>query len=59
MCALFLMETFSHQVGYAICLGIKRTLSELVLFRPGMRVQVGYSIRCMGMEEKRCREMPI
>lgn len=59
MCSLFLMETFYRQIGYAICLGIKPGPSELVLFRPQMTVQVGYSINCWGMEEKRYKEMDI
>lgn len=53
MCSRFLMETFYHQIGYDFCLGIKHSPSELELFKPGMRVPVGYFMDFMEMEEKR------
>lgn len=53
------MGTSYHQIGYAVCLGIKHSPSELALLRPGMKVQVVYSINFMEMEEKRYREMHI
>lgn len=51
ICSGFLMETFYHQIAYDSCLGIKHSPAELVLFRPGRKVQVGYSVNFMEMEE--------
>lgn len=47
----FVIETFYHQIQYAFCLGIKQSPTELVSFRIGMRVQHGYSINFIEMEE--------
>ena len=53
------METFYHQIGYAFCWKMKHSPSELVSFRPGMRVQVDYCINFVEMEERKQKEIHI